>query len=453
MGKPRNALAAAASDPFGWLSTRVDFERTPPRTAPAAFGLARMRRLLAAVGNPHRRLPVVHVAGTKGKGSTVAMLATILEEAGLRTGRYMSPHVHGVEERICVAGRPLSRADLASACDVVRPAVEALDAAAARRGADGPTWFEIVTALAFVHFVRARVDIAVLETGLGGRLDATNVVQPLLSVITSISFDHMGLLGRTIGRIAGEKAGIIKRGRPVVCGARQPPARKVIAATAHRRRARLVQLGVDFTARSEPPTGADPLAPGSVVVTPPDGAACTYRLGMAGRHQAENAALAVMAAAELAAAGWPVDEGSIARGLARASLPARIEVLAKRPLVVVDAAHNVASMESLLETVGPALADRRPRVLLFAASRDKQIEEMLAVVRGGFEQIVVTRYLTNPRAAPIDRLVAACRTARLPAPHVAGSPPEALRLARRLAGPSGSVVVAGSFFLAGELGR
>jgi dihydrofolate synthase/folylpolyglutamate synthase len=278
-------------------------------------------------------------------------------------------------------------------------------------------------------------------------------VQPLLSVITSISFDHMGLLGRTIGRIAGEKAGIIKRGRPVVCGARQPSARQVIAATAHRRRARLVQLGVDFTARYQPPTGADPLAPGSVVVTPLGGAACTYRLGMAGRHQAENAALAVMAAAELAAAGWPVDEGSIARGLARASLPARIEVLAKRPLVVVDAAHNVASMESLLETVGPALADRRPRVLLFAASRDKQIEEMLAVVRGGFEQIVVTRYLTNPRAAPIDRLVAACRTARLPAPHVAGSPPEALRLARRLAGPSGSVVVAGSFFLAGELGR
>jgi dihydrofolate synthase / folylpolyglutamate synthase len=161
----------------------------------------------------------------------------------------------------------------------------------------------------------------------------------------------------------------------------------------------------------------------------------------------------VMAARELAAAGWPVDEAAVERGLMRASLPARIEVIAKRPLVVVDAAHNVASMESLLETVGPALTGRRPRVLLFAASRDKQIEEMLALARGGFEQVVVTRYLTNPRAAPLDRLVAACRTARLPAPHVSPSPPEALRLARRLAGPGGSVVVAGSFFLAGELGR
>ena len=159
MGKPQPASAAAPADPFGWLATRVDFERTPPRAAPAAFGLARMRRLLAAVGNPHHALPVVHVAGTKGKGSTVAMLTAILEEAGLRTGRYLSPHVHGVEERICIDGRPIMSADLAKACAAVRPAVEALDVAAARRGGAGPTWFEIVTALAFVHFARARVDV------------------------------------------------------------------------------------------------------------------------------------------------------------------------------------------------------------------------------------------------------------------------------------------------------
>jgi dihydrofolate synthase/folylpolyglutamate synthase len=148
-----------------------------------------------------------------------------------------------------------------------------------------------------------------------------------------------------------------------------------------------------------------------------------------------------------------VDEAAIARGLARATLPARIEVISRRPLVVVDAAHNVASMESLLETVGPVIAARRPRVLVFAASRDKQIEEMLAAARGGFERLVVTRYLTNPRAAPLDRLVAAASAAGLPPPDVAPSPPEALRLARRLAGPGGSVIVAGSFFLAGELGR
>jgi len=453
MGKSRKPPAAGFIAPLDWLATRVDFERNPPPAAPAAFGLARMRRLLAALGDPHRAVPVVHVAGTKGKGSTVAMLGAILEEAGLRTGRYMSPHVHGVEERICIDGRPIPPERLAATVAAVRPAVEALDRAAARRGAAGPTWFEIVTALAFVHFARAPVDIAVLETGLGGRLDATNVVRPLLSVITSISFDHMGLLGRTIGRIAGEKAGIIKRGRPVVSGARQPSARKVIAATARRRRARLVQLGADFTARYEPPTGSVPLAPGAVAVRSAAAAGeRTYRLGMAGRHQADNAALAVIAAGELAAVGWPVKEEAVARGLARARLPARIEVVADRPLVVVDAAHNVASMESLLDAVGPDLAGRRPRVLLFAASRDKQIEEMLAAARGHFEHVVVTRYASNPRAAPIDRLVAACRAARLPAARVAAAPAEALRLARKLAGPRGSVVVAGSFFLAGELG-
>ena len=447
MGKPRTSPA----DPFGWLATRVDFERTPPRAAPAAFGLARMRRLLAAVGNPHHSLPVVHVAGTKGKGSTVAMLTAILEETGLRTGRYLSPHVHGVEERICIDGRPITAADLAKACAAVRPAVEALDLAAARRGGAGPTWFEIVTALAFVHFAHARVDLAVLETGLGGRLDATNVARPLLSVITSISFDHMGLLGRTIGRIASEKAGIIKRGRPVVSGARQPAARKVIAATALRRRARLVQLGPDFTARYEPPADPTPLAPGSVVVKPALGPARTYRLALPGRHQADNAALAVMAARELAAAGWPVDEAAVERGLMRASLPARIEVIAKRPLVVVDAAHNVASMESLLETLAPLLDARRPRVLVFAASGDKQIEEMLEIAAGRFDHVVLTRFACNPRAAPLERLVAACRAAGLPAPEIAATPAAALAAARSRALRDGLVCVAGSFFLAAEV--
>lgn len=446
--KDRSGLTRAAA--LAWLDRRVNYERGLP-AGQGSFGLARMRRLLAAIGSPQENLPVVHVAGTKGKGSTVAMIAAILDESGHRVGCYLSPHVHRVEERISVNGRPITTAALLAAFATVIPAVDALDRSAATRGGRGPTWFEVLTAVAMLHFARSRVAIAVLETGLGGRLDATNVVRPLLSVITSISFDHMGLLGRTIGRIAGEKAGIIKRGRPVVSGAVQPSARRVIAATARRRRARLVQLGTDFTARYEPPAAA--LAPGSVVVQPAGAAGHSYRLGMVGRHQADNAALAAIAAGQLSAAGWPVDEAAIARGLARATLPARIEVISRRPLVVVDAAHNVASMESLLETVGPVIAARRPRVLVFAASRDKQIEEMLAAARGGFERLVVTRYLTNPRAAPLDRLVAAASAAGLPPPDVAPSPPEALRLARRLAGPGGSVIVAGSFFLAGELGR
>ncbi|MFM8986164.1 MAG: bifunctional folylpolyglutamate synthase/dihydrofolate synthase [Planctomycetia bacterium] len=230
--RPRDREAVLA-----WLDRRINFERTPPGGTAAPFGLARVRRLMAAVGAPHERLPVVHVAGTKGKGSTVAMLAAILGEAGHRVGRYMSPHVHALEERICVDGRPISAADLVAACGVVMPAVERLDAAAARRGSRGPSWFEVVTAVALVHFVRAGVDVAVLETGLGGRLDATNVSRPLVTVITSISLDHMAVLGPTLGRIAREKAGIIKRGVPVVSAAQRPAARRRAAVAAITRRA------------------------------------------------------------------------------------------------------------------------------------------------------------------------------------------------------------------------
>jgi dihydrofolate synthase/folylpolyglutamate synthase len=378
------------------------------------------------------------------------MIAAILQAEGHRVGRYMSPHVHALEERICVDGRPISAADLAAAFAEVIPAVERLDAAAGRRGGRGPSWFEVVTAAAFVHFACAAVDYVALETGLGGRLDATNVCRPLVSVITSISLDHMAVLGPTIGRIAAEKAGIIKRGRPVVSGATHPAARRVIEATAARRRARLLQLGRDFSVAHVP---ADPFTGDEAEMRLPDRDPVRYRLGMSGRHQAENAALAVMAVRQLGVSGCPVSEAAIARGLAAARLPARIEKIGVRPLTVVDAAHNVASMRSLIETLAPVLAATRPRVLVFAASADKQIEGMLAAAAGSFDHVVVTRYATNPRAAPVARLEAACRAAGLPAARVAASPREALALARSLATRSGLVCAAGSFFLAGELGR
>jgi dihydrofolate synthase/folylpolyglutamate synthase len=445
-------MGKAHSDVHAWLATRIDYERVPPR-AKAAFGLHGMRRLLAALGDPHTNLPVVHVAGTKGKGSTVAMLAAILEEAGYRTGRYMSPHVHTLEERISVDGAVISHRGLAAAARIVRPAVEHLDRAAARRGGRGPTWFEIMTAMAFVHFKHAGVDIAVLETGLGGRLDATNVVHPLVSVITSISLDHVEILGRTVAKIAGEKAGIIKRGRPVVSGADQPSARRVIAEVAARRRSKLLQLDRDFQARYEP--SDDPLAPGRLILDPPrrlgQVSPLVLALGMSGRHQAANAALATVAAMLLPSTGFPVGLDAIARGLAVASLPARIEVLADEPRVIVDAAHNVASMESLLATVRGVLGRARPRVLVFAASRDKPIAEMLGVARGLFDHVVITQYTCSPRAASIEALAAACHEAALPLPNRATHPAAALALARRLAGRRGVIVAAGSFFLAGEI--
>ena len=453
--KQRHTRASA----LAWLDRRINFERAVPATAaPGTFGLARVRRLLAALGNPHHQFPVVHVAGTKGKGSTVAMLAAVLQAAGHRVGRYMSPHVDAIEERICIGGRPISAAELVRAFNDVIPAVERMDRAALRRGGSGPTWFEVLTVVAFVHFARARVDLAVLETGLGGRLDATNVSQPVLSIITSISLDHMHLLGSTIARIAAEKAGIIKRGCPVVSTAFHPDASRVIESTAARRRAPLLQLRRDFDATYLPPDAddarADPLSPGSVVVTlagPGTAPPIVFPLAMRGEHQAINAAAVVMAARSLDARGIRVPDRAVAKGLRAISLPARIERVAEKPLVILDAAHNVASMESLVATLAPAARAFRPMVLLFAASADKQIAEMLAVARGRFDHVVITRYATNPRAASVSLLVEACRRARLPAPQVATTPAEALRLARSLATPRGLVCVAGSFFLAAEI--
>ena len=459
MGKRPSHRRGSAKDRdrvLAWLDSRINYERVPLSTATGTtFGLTGMRQLLKRLGQPQLAYRVAHVAGTKGKGSTVAMLAAILEESGHRVGRYMSPHVHGVEERIAVDGEPISAADLVAAFEKVIPEVEALDLAARRRTARGPTWFEVMTAAAMVHFADARVDVAVLETGLGGRLDATNVSRPLVTVITSISLDHMRLLGRTIASITAEKAGIIKRGCPIVSGAIQPVARRVIADTATRRRAPLVQLGLDFSVRA-----AAPATPGDVLhgvtfdlVLPGSAAApCRYAIALPGRHQADNAALAAIAARQLDARGLAVTESAIARGLARATLPARIETTAERPLVIVDAAHNVASMESLIETLRPVLATRAPRALVFAASGDKQIEAMLAVAAGLFDHVVITRYLRNPRAASLERLQTACRRAALPEAEESGSPADALRLARSRVGARGIVVVAGSFFLASEVG-
>lgn len=448
MRGPRKPGPAARRQIIDWLDQRTNFERVMPRAVPGrTFGLAGVRRLLEEVGAPQDRFPAVHVAGTKGKGSTVAMLSAILQAAGQCTGRYMSPHVHAVEERICVDGRPIGTDDFVAAFSAVIPAVEALDRSAARHGRRGPTWFEVVTAAAFVHFARVGVDIAVLETGLGGRLDATNVCRPEVTVITSISLDHMALLGPTVARIAAEKAGIIKRGCPVVSGAVHPAASRVIAATTRRRRAALLQLGRDFHASHVPAARQ----PGAVDVEFPAGMRRRYHLGMAGRHQAENAALAVVAAAELDRRGIRVSERSIAAGLASVHLPARIETVATRPLVIVDAAHNVASMEALVDTLAAELRAGRRRALVFAASRDKQVEQMLATAAGRFDHVIVTRYATNPRAAGVDRLVAACKMARLPRPTVAETPAESLRLARALVGRDGIVVVAGSFFLAAEI--
>lgn len=452
-----------AAEWLAWLEARPNFERQPAGGPgkPHVFGLAGMRRLLALVGNPHRRIPVVHVAGTKGKGSTVAMIAAILRAAGLRVGSYLSPHVLRVEERICIDSRPVSAADMARSLAAIGPAAERLDALAERDGGARPTWFEIMTAVAFDHFARRSVDIAVIETGLGGRLDATNVCRPLVSVITPVSLDHTAILGPTVALIAAEKAGIVKRGRPVVCGARDPAARGVIEAVARKRRARLLLVDRDFTAAHLPPDDPAALQGGTLLYGVPGkarGAAQPperHPLAMTGAHQADNAAMAVTAVRVLRDLGYAIPDRAVRRGLAAARLPARIECVGRRPLVVVDAAHNAASMHALVGSLDAAIAAIRARgalaVLLFAASNDKRVEDMLAAVRGRFDRVILTRAARSLRGTPTERLAAIAASMRLP---VAAEIPDARAAFDRacaLAGPDGMVCVAGSFFLAGDV--
>jgi dihydrofolate synthase/folylpolyglutamate synthase len=439
-----------------FLFGRIDYERV----AVSAYGrrefrLDRMRELLARIDDPHHLYPIIHIAGTKGKGSTAAMIAGILTAAGYRAGLYSSPHLERIEERMAVDGRPCTSDDLIGLFDLVRPSVEAMDRRGERgEGGGRPTYFEITTAMAMAHFARRRVDAAVIEVGMGGRLDSTNVCQPVVSVITTISFDHMKQLGNTMASIAREKAGIIKPAVPVVSGVVDAEPREEIAATSRERRSKLVQLGRDFDCSYEPPRNLQAVeSHGRMDYLPrapeQEPAYRDLKLGLLGRHQAANAAVAIAAVAELRRLGWKIPEPAVREGLASARWPARVEVVARRPTVIVDAAHNAASIASLLTTLDESFAARR-RWLVFATTQDKPVREMLALLLPRFDGVVLTRYLNNPRYVPVEELESLAQGGAVPL-YCCGTPAEAWQLVKELATPDDLICVTGSFFLAAEM--
>jgi dihydrofolate synthase/folylpolyglutamate synthase len=424
---------------------RINYEVKSPR--PRDLTLERMRELLARLGNPQERFRIVHVAGSKGKGSTSALLASILGRAGYRTGLFTSPHLVHVEERIQIDHTPIA------ATDLVRLMEDIQAAAASPNGLEPSlTFFEIATALGFLQFARQRVDIAVIEVGLGGRFDSTNVCQPLVSIITSISFDHTQYLGNTLAQIAMEKAGIVKPGRPCLSGVRAPEARAVIERICRERGAPMRQVERDFRFEHEPARiGEESDQPARVHVRA-DREWPRMEVGLAGAHQAANAALAVAAVEELRPQGVAIDDQSVAAGLAHVHWPARLEVLGRRPLVLLDCAHNVASAQALVDALRVSVPDRTPggrRWLIFAGSRDKDLAGMLRTLAPEFDEVILTRYTLSPRgAAPAElaSLLPPCTRARCCAAAV-----EAWRTTRGLAGPRDLICVAGSVFLAGEL--
>jgi len=412
---------------------------------PADLKLERMRALLRRLGDPHERVRLVHVTGTKGKGSTAAMLAAILRAAGYRVGLFTSPHLTDVRERIQVDDVLVTEAELAARMTELAPAVAAMDA----DGFPPPTFFEIGTALGFLHFAYRRCDLAVIEVGLGGRFDSTNVCRPLVSVVTSVGLDHTAQLGHTVEAVAEQKAGIIKPNVPVVSGVTEPGPRAVVRQTAADQTAPLWEHGADFVYDYRPASDG---GPSEVMISTPRGSYGRTPLGLLGKHQAHNAALAVAAADRLRDAGVHVPPSAVAAGLAGVRWPGRVEVISRSPVVILDTAHNVPSAAALVQTLAESFPRVRRKAVVFAVSSDKPVADILRVLAAYFDRFFLTRYGLNPRCvSPDDAARMLASVAPSAGYSVVATAPAAFEAARAAAGPDDLVCVTGSVFLAGEL--
>ena len=406
------------------------------------FGLEPIQAVLQSLGSPERRYPTAIVAGTNGKGSTSAMLAAILERAGYRTGLYSSPHLVRVNERVRINGRELSDEDFRAAFTAVHRAVE--DLVRAQVLPHRPSFFEYLTATAFQHFARAAVDFAVLEVGMGGRLDATNVTDASVAVITNIDLDHQEFLGNTLAAIAGEKAGVIKPGRTVVSGCEHPEVREVIQQKCREAGVELIETGgLQAAAHLLHLDGRY-----SFDLQMEGCALAGITLQMAGRFQVRNAIAAAAAASQLARAGFHVSPESIREGLQAVSWPGRLEIIRQRPLILLDGAHNPAAAREVAEFVQRHFEGRRLR-LVYASMRDKDIGEITRVLF----PLAHTVFLTRPdlgRAALPEAVLASARV-KPRQTVIEPDPARALEQAVYSSLPEDIVLVAGSLFLVGAI--
>ncbi|MGA2084484.1 MAG: folylpolyglutamate synthase/dihydrofolate synthase family protein [Terracidiphilus sp.] len=427
---------AAAIDQLNAMAPELYTRSGQPRRK---FSLEEIRILLAALGDPHLRFPSVLIAGTNGKGSTAATLASILTASGLRAGLYTSPHLERVNERIRLG--PVEIADDAFAALYFR-----VHDAAQQLVLDGklpqmPSFFEVLTAQALLYFAQARVDIAVLEVGMGGRLDATNIVDPLLSVITDISLDHTEWLGTTIAAITREKAGILRPRGTMITLPQHPEANQVLSEIA----AELEVRGVN-AASYMPPIGAGTAGPYFVQAF---GAAIEVDSPLIGAHQHRNVALAIAAAVELAGNhGFPITPAAIAAGIRQTRWPARFERIQRDGVEwILDVAHNPAGAWALRSGLVGLLSEKHPRCLIFSCLRDKPVAEMAQILFPLFEQVIIAPIHTA-RAAALDDLLAAALATGTPA-VASESVGQALQLAEERA-EGGLIVVSGSAYLVGE---
>ena len=419
-----------------YIYSLIDYERVPrPRDA-ANYDLRRMEELLGRLDNPHLKARTVHIAGSKGKGSVAAMITSALTASGYTTGLFTSPHLHTFNERIRVDGELISAAELVSLVARLKPEVEAVN----RKATYGRlTTFELITTLGFAYFELKGVDFQVIEVGLGGRLDATNVVQPEVCIITSISFDHTEVLGNTLAEIATEKAGIIKPNSIVVASPHIDEVAQIIEQTCLACPAELVRVGSDVTWQS---LGFDSSRQSLRV----QGRLANYELSipLLGQHQLENTATAVAALEVLAEKGFHISGDSITKGLAQVSWPGRLQVLSRRPLIVVDGAHNPDSARKLKQSLEQYF-DFDRAILIIGTSSDKDLAGIVSELVPLFDKVIATHSI-HPRAMPTASVVA-----ELSRHGVAAAATEdisiALPLALTLAGEKDLICVTGSLFV------
>ena len=415
----------------------------PQQARVQKFGLENISILSAELGTPQRAVRCVHIAGTNGKGSTAAMLESILRAAGLRTGLYTSPHLERINERIRINGEDISDQSFAAAWTKVRAAIESLMAAG--KLAAHPTYFECLTAMAFLTFAEEHIDLAVYEVGLGGRLDATNIVNPEVAIITPVDFDHENYLGHSIEEIAGEKAGIIKHGALVVSSSERPEARAVIARRCEELDGRLIDVDQSWQIQRVENSDGRYTA---IVTSTHIGRPITIRPALPGRFQIRNALAAATAGYLLAERGFPVNDQAIERGIATVRWPGRLERLSAQPALYLDGTHNPAGARELLKFWEENLYGHRI-LLVYGAMRDKAVDEIAGLLFPRADSVI----LTEPRQ---PRAISAPLLAELTG-HLAvqtsmvRDPGEALECALGMAGPDDAIFVTGSLYLVGDL--
>jgi dihydrofolate synthase/folylpolyglutamate synthase len=428
-----------------YLNSRTNYEKKLPSYGPVILNLERMRRLNDLLGRPHDRFRSIHITGTKGKGSTAFMAASVLDAAGLKVGVYTSPHLVDLEERIRVNGKNIPKQALADVLQRIRGPVEQIRFVAPP---PHPTFFEILTTAAFLHFADERVDWAVVEVGLGGRLDSTNIIRPEVAAVTTVGLDHTHQLGDTVELIAGEKAGIFKRGVPVILGPQEPRARRVLLGRAKGADARVWSVDREIRIERLERTGEEPGYRFDVVTPFASHRGC--RIALIGKHQVQNAAVAVGIFDALAQNGKvDVAEEALRDGLASVEVPARVELLGRSPWVILDGAHNPMSVAAVIDAVREQFRYRR-LVLLFAMATDKDIPTCLDLLLPHADETFFT--VTNsPRAEKPEALRQMAEARGKTNLHCEPDEKEAFRRALSACGEDDLLLVTGSLYLAGDL--